>query len=123
MIEIPAYRLAQAVGKGNTGPPAQLAFDLARVESITAVVSRTVGHVGDERRRLVHGFEEQARETEVGEFAAPAGVVDLAEPAAAPHAENCFAVVAYVDPIAHLQAVAVKGNRLVAQQMGNEARH
>src|SRR3569832_926729 len=88
VIQIPLHRLAQARFEALLRPPAELAFDLARVDGVTLVVAGPVRDEGDELRmgpvcRLRQQFVEQrAKRLNLllnGALVVPPDVVGLAD--------------------------------------------
>jgi len=60
---------------------------------------------------------------EVGFFVATAHVINLAHAPGGEHAADGAAVVLHVEPVAHLQAVAVDGQRRAGQRLDDEQRN
>ena len=60
------------------------------------------------------------RQIKIGAFAAAADVIHLAGPAGTPDALNGSAVVAHVDPVPDVQAVAVQRHGFILEQVGDE---
>src|SRR5690606_40216999 len=99
--------------------PAELAFDLAGVDGVAAVVAGAVGDEGDElapaRSRGAHLVEQVADgldDLEVRALVAAADVVGLAGLALFGDESEGLAMVADVEPVADVLAVAVDGERL-----------
>ncbi|MCY1231189.1 hypothetical protein D9M72_436280 [compost metagenome] len=59
---------------------------------------------------------------EVGLLVPAAHVVGFAEPAFRKHLANCRTVIAHVQPVAHIEAVAINRQRLARQRIGDDQR-
>ena len=109
-------------------PPAQLAPDLARVDGVAAIVTRPVGHErlegvvpsrgwdgeGGIRRGRQRGLQrgtETVHHVEIRPLARAPDVVLLPHAPLLQHEQEPRAVVLHVEPVAHLAAVAVDGQR------------
>src|ERR1051325_5059857 len=123
IVEIPTHRFANALFELVRGNPAEFLLNLARVDRVTAVVAGTVLHERDQLARIaaetrVHFVDEiadQFDDADVGPFVVAADVVSLAELAAAEDGPERFGVVADVEPVADVHAVAVNRNRLAGE--------
>src|SRR5450631_2704909 len=47
IVEIPLHRLGESAGKGFFSPPAKFSLQLAGINRISMIVSRTIRHIGD----------------------------------------------------------------------------
>ena len=130
VVEIPAHGLADALLELVGGQPAQLLLDLRRVNGVAAVVARAVLDEGDQLARIaaelrghfVDQIADQLHDVEVGPFVVAADVVGLAGAPARQHQPQRFRVVADVEPVAHVHAVAIDGDRFARQHALNHHR-
>src|SRR5215470_13922728 len=122
VLAIPAHRRFERGRERMPGPPAEPA-DFRRIYRIAAIVSGAVGHGADERLELAGEAKNFAREHDVLDLMAAADVVDLAVFATTQDEVDSRAVVEDVEPVADVAAVAVQGQRLVVQRVGDEQRH
>ena len=96
---------------------------LRRVESIPTVVSQPVGHGLNQGVRLARERQDSASQLNVGYLVSPSDVVDLPVDAAVDDKVDGAAVVLHVEPIAHVQAVAVQRQGPVLQGVRDEQRN
>ena len=124
VVQVPLHGFADAGVKRLGGLPAQFAFNLAGVDGIAAVVAGAVFDVGDLAavalpvgagaqfvEQSAHGVDD----VDVGFFVPAAHVVGFTQLARFEHAADGAAVVAHVEPVAHLHAVAVHGQVFTGQ--------
>ena len=89
-----------------------------RSEGVPPVVPLAVGDPLDPLPARAAGLQQPPGELPVGQLGTAADVVDLARPAAAPApAAMPGAVVAHVQPVAHVAAVAVERHRAAVEQV------
>src|SRR5262249_42878006 len=125
VIEVPAHRLPDALLEGVRRGPAELTLDLGGVDGIAPVVPRPVLHEGDEPparslwrgRHLVEQVAERVDDVQVGPLAPAADVVRLPRLPAQEHRAERLAVIAHVEPVAHVEAVAVDGERFALERV------
>ena len=119
---VPLHGLGQSLLEGDGLAPAQLRLGLGAVHGVAAVVAQPVGDVADQVLRLSGQPEHGPGHVHVVPLAPAAEVVDLARTAAAERGVDAPAVVADVDPVADLHAVAIDGQGDVRQGVGDEQR-
>src|SRR5262249_21257741 len=107
VVEVPLHGLLEPFLEADRRPPAEFLLHFRAVDGVAAVVAGPVLDVADQRPRLAHRVEQRVRQFEVVALAVAADVVDLADAPLAPHAVDAGAVVADVDPVADVEAVAV----------------
>src|SRR5690606_21454289 len=123
VLEIPGDRLAEAGLEGFGRGPAELGLCLGRIDRIATIVP---GAIPDEldlpgiRARcpgphLVEQAADGPHHVDVLQFVLAADVVGLADPPGLQDAADARAVVADVEPVAHVLAVAVHGQRLAVE--------
>jgi hypothetical protein len=124
IIKVPLDCFADAGLEGLSGFPAEFAVDLGRVDGVAAVVTGTIGDIGDllfvalsirARGKLVKDGTEGMDDVEVRLLVPPANVVGLPHPACLEDTANGGGVVLHIEPVAHLLAVAVDGERLAGE--------
>ena len=111
---------ANAGFEGVGGDPAEFALDFSGVDGIAAVVAGAVFDKGDEFAGLaaefggefVHEVADQFDDADVGPFVVAADVVGFAEFSTGEDLPEGFGVVAHIEPIADVHAVAVHGDGL-----------
>ena len=97
----------ETIFESNLSRPTGFAPDLGARERVAAVVSRPVLHILDERFRRARGGQNLVHNFEIGQRATPADIVDLAFTAFPQDGADGAAVIVHVQPVAHLQAVAI----------------
>lgn len=131
MGQVPLDGLADAAVEGFGGLPAEFALELARIDGVAPVVAGAVGDVADllfvglavgARAQFVEQRADGVDDLDVGLLVPAADVVGLAEPAGFEHAADGAAVVLHVEPVAHLHAVAIHGQRLAGQGVDDHQR-
>ncbi len=98
--------------------PAEIALDLSGVDGVAAVVAGAVGDEGDEAAgvpaegglELVDEIADELDEVEVGLLVVAADVVGLAKRSLSQNGPESLAVVADVEPVADVHAVAIDGD-------------
>ena len=96
VVEIPAYRLLDSLLELQRGFPAQFLLQLARVDRIAQIVSRAVGHVGNQMLRRTFRTPQQpvdradhhADQVDVAPLVEPSDIIGVADLSAM---ENLFA--------------------------------
>ena len=131
VVQVPLHRLADASLEGLGRLPAQFALDLARIDSVAAIMAGAVGHKGDllavafavnARAQFVKQGANGVDNFEVGLFIPAADVVHLADVAGIQYAADGAAMVFDVEPVADLLAVAIHGQGLACQGVDDHQR-
>jgi hypothetical protein len=104
------------------GGPAQ-GPQLRRIDSVAAIVPLAVLHEADETQGLLQELEEGLRHPDVLLVVVGTDVVHLPRLADPGDELQGAAVVLHVQPVTHLAAVAVQGERLVPHGAGDEQGH
>src|SRR5579885_2613468 len=124
--EVPVDGLGEPALETLRRPPAELRLELGRVDRVAAIVPRTVLDETDQRfvpravrqrPALVEQAADRAHDDEVLALGVTADVVHLARPADLEHAPDRAAVVADVQPVAHVAPVAVHRQLLAGQRL------
>ena len=112
------------------GLPAEFVPHLRRVNGVTAVVAGAVFYEGDEaagisaelRGEFVHEVADEFHDGEVCPFVLASDAVGL--PGASPkeHLPKGLRVVGYIEPVAHVQAVAIDGDGLAGRRLADDHR-
>ena len=130
VVQVPADGLAQAGFELFGRLPAQFARDLGGVDGVAAVVAGAVLDEGDQasaRAEPASGRISSSRSQMVWTtsmlvaLAVAADVVGLADAAAFEHGADGGAVVFDKEPVAHVPAVAVDGQRLASSALRSSA--
>ena len=90
-------------------------MDLRGVDGIAQVVPLPVGDVGDEALGLAELAADQAHDVDVAHLVVAADVVHLADAAVVDHKVDGPAVIADIQPVAHVQPPAVHRQRPVCE--------
>lgn len=134
VAEVPLHGPAQPRFEGLGGAPAEFRPYLGHVDRVAAVVAGPVPDVGDElaaagdatprreRPDLVECVADRAHDLDIRPLGQSADVVDLARTAPLEHPTDGCAVVAHVEPVAHLQPVAVDRQRLERERVADHQR-
>ena len=94
-------------------------MDLGGVDGIAHIVSLPVGHMDDEGFGLVQRLADELDDVDVTHFVVAAYVVDLADVAVMDDEINGTAVILHIQPVPHIDALAVHGQGLVVQGVGD----
>ena len=131
VVEIPLDGFADAGLEAFRRFPTELAVDFCGVDGVAAVVARAVGDEGDlvlvelaigAWREFVEECANGVHDIKVRFFIPTADVVGLAHAASLQHAADGGAVVAHIEPVADLLAVAVDGERFSSQGIVDDQR-
>src|SRR5574342_1071964 len=122
VLPVPRHRGAEPVLERTAGRPAQLTPRLRRVDGVAPVVAGPVGDEPHQRSRLAEEVEDAVDDVQVLPLVRPAQVVALAGLAPLQGRAEAGAMVLHVDPVAHVQAVAVDREGLVPQGVGDHER-
>src|SRR5260370_39294447 len=118
MIGVAVAGVRKSLSKGNTGPPPDFPFYFRAINGVTPVMSWPVGNIADQGLRFANRLQESMGKFQVSSFAATADIVDLSLFAFEPNLVDGSAMVADVNPIAHIEPVAIDRHRLVSQKIG-----
>ncbi len=117
MIQIPANGLPDAGLERLGWSPAQLCFDLTRVDRIAPVVARAIGHECDLFLigaaigfwpKFVKHVAEHHHDLKIRPLVPAADIVGLPRQACIQHPPNSAAVILYIEPVANLPPIAVE---------------
>ena len=131
VCQVPLHRFAYARLKRLGRLPAQLALQLAGINGITAVMSRTVGHISDLtgitgavglRPQFVQQLANRVHDFDVGLLIPATHVVGLAQPACLQYPTDGAAMVFDIQPIADLHAIAIHRQRFARQRVDDHER-
>ena len=106
-------------------------MDLAGINCVAAVVAGAVFDVGDLVNvastcfgaQLIKQTADGFDDVDVGFFVPAADVVDLARFAGFQYAPDSAAVVAYIQPVSYLHAIAINRQRFASQRVDNHQRN
>ena len=90
------------------------------VQRVAAIVAGTVGHLADGGLVEAELIQDDAGDLAVGALVAATDVVDLAGFSLLQHEVDGVGVVVDVQPVAHVQAIAVEGQLLAFEGVGHE---
>ena len=130
VIQVPAQGLLDAAAEIVPRLPAQLMPDLRSVDGVAPVMAGTVFHQSNQvtvislaRLKFVQAVADQVDDIDVAPLVVTADVVDLARNALFDHRLDATAVILDVQPVAHVQPVAVDGYRLAFQRIEYHQRY
>ena len=95
---------------------------LRRVDGIAPVVPETVWHIVDQALGLSEVREDHPHHVDVPHLAIRTDVIDSARLSIQQSGKNRRAVVLHMDPVAHIQPVAIDRQRLAAQRVQDHQR-
>ena len=121
MVRVPRDGLFEPLVEGSARRPSEQS-QFAAVEGVTPVVPRPVGDGAHETGGLAEPLEDGPADVDVAPLVAAADVVDLAGGASLEDHVESLAVVAHEEPVAHVQPVAVEGQRLIIESVRDEQR-
>jgi hypothetical protein len=118
VLQIPLDGFANALLELMGRCPAEFTLDFGSVDRITAVMAGPVFDEGNEFARMTTGLwrefinsvADQFHDTDVRPFVVTADVVGLAVVAACEQEPERFAMVAHVEPVADVHAIAIDGD-------------
>ena len=128
IIEIPTCRFLDAFFKLQRGLPAQLVLELAAVDGIAGIVSKAVGHMGDEAQVFALGAPQQAvdcgyehlHDVDVAPLVETSNVVGLGHLATMKNGVDGTGVVFDIEPVAHVEPLAIHGQGLASANVVDE---
>src|ERR1022692_3579453 len=120
---VPIHRARQPVVKSDLRRPAGLAHEFFAGERIPPIVSGTIRDVLDQAVRLARRPQDAPDYFEVRQRAIPADVVNLTVAAVFQNRADAPAVIFHIEPVAHLHAVAIYGQRPVFERVGDHQRN
>src|SRR5206468_449533 len=119
MVRVPRDGLFESLVEGSARRPSEQS-QFAAVEGVPPVVPRPVGDGAHETGGLAEPLEDGPADVDVAPLVAAADVVDLAGGASLEDHVESLAVVAHEEPVAHVQPVAVEGQRLIIESVRDE---
>ena len=131
VVEVPADGALDAFLELEAGLPTQLALQLGTVDGIAQVVPGAVGHIGDEVHILpflapkqpVHRLNHHPDEVDVLPLVEAADVVRVGHLALMENEVDGAGVVFHIQPVAHILALAIDGQRLAVADIVDEQRY
>ena len=128
VVKVPAHGFLYAFLELQARLPAQLALQLARVDGIAHIVALAVGHVGYQVHVLtvlaaeqsVDGLDDNLYDVYVLPLVEAADVVRVGSLAVVENQVDGAGVVFHVEPVAHVLALAVDGQRLAVAYVVDE---
>ena len=128
---VPAHGLLDAFLKLQGGFPSELALEFAAIDGIAQVVAGAVGDVGDEvevgslgaPQQTVHGLDEHLDDVDVLPLVEASDVVRLGDLSLVEDEVDGAGVVNDVEPVAHVLALAVDGQRLAVAYIVDKQRN
>ena len=122
VLAVPPDGLGEALGEVRVGRlPAQLAAELGGVDRVAAVVAGAVAHPVEVVLVTAERLEDLAKDGDVVLLAIGTDQVGLADAATGQDGPDGRAVVLGVDPVAHVQAVAVELRAHAVDDVGDLA--
>src|SRR4030095_7420814 len=118
---VPLHGRGERGVEGRRRRPAER-LDLPGIERVAAVVTGPIRDRLDQALRLAEQREDLTGQRDVLDLGAAPDVVDLPVAALAQHEVDPRTVVEDVEPVPHVPAVAVEGQRLAFQRIGHEER-
>src|SRR5215210_2851526 len=123
VLAVPVDGALQAVGEAHLRLPAQLPAQLLRGQGVAAVVTRAIGHMVHQRLVTPGQLEDPPHYLHVLQLVGPAGVVGLTRAAGLEHGVDGAAEILDEQPVAHLAAVAVHGERVAVEGVQHHQRN
>ena len=128
MVEVPTDGLLDAFLELKRGLPAELALQLSGVDGIAEIMTGTVGDVGDEVQRVALGVAQQAVDgldddvdnVDILPLIEAADIVGLVDLALVEDEVDSTGVVLYIEPVAHVLALAIHGKGLALTDVVDE---
>ena len=132
VVQIPADGLFDTFFELEARFPAQFGLQLVGIDGIAQVVSGAVGHVGNEllacplwvAQQTVNGFDDHLHDINILPFVETADIVGVTNLALVEDDIDSSGVVDHIQPVAHVFAFAVDGQRFavadVVDEKGNE---
>ena len=131
VVQIPADGLFDTLLELQRGFPAELFLQLRRVDGIAQVVTSTVGNEGDEvhilafltTQQAVDGVDDHLDDVDVLPLVETTDVVGLGNQALVEDEVDGTGVVLDEQPVAHVLALAIHGQRLAVADVVDEQRN
>ena len=123
MREVPLDGLLDAVPELRLRQPAELVVDLRRVDRIAHIVPFAVGNERDEALRLAQLLTDELDDIDVPHLVVPADVVHLPHAPFVDDEVDRLAVILHIQPITHVLALAVHGQRLIVERVRDHKRN
>ena len=131
VVEVPLDGLTNAGLEGLSRFPSQLPIDLGSIDGVAAIMTGTIGDVGDlllvalsigAGRKLIKDGTEGVDDVEVRLLVPPADVIGLTHLAGLEHATYGGGVVLHIEPVTDLLAVTVDRERLTGEGVVDDQR-
>ena len=128
LVQVPLNGLPQSGFESVGGLPAEFGLNLFRIDGIAAVMAGAVRDEGDEAARVttqrggqfIYHIADHLHEMQVGQFVLAAYIVSLPGFAAGENVPQRLTMVADMEPVAHVEAIAINGDGLAAQHFLND---
>lgn len=118
VLGVPFDRLREArLEVGVLRSPTQLGAQLGRIDRVPTVMARTILHPIERILRLPHHPQNHAKHGDVILFAVRADQIRLADTALGQDCPHARAVVLGMDPVTHVQSLAVQLRTLTVQDV------
>ena len=129
MIEVPLHGFAHAGLERFCRSPAEFAFCLAGIDRIATIMTGAVGDKRNElavrtfpRREFIQQSAQRVNHIDVGFFIPATDVVGLAGTTGFEHTPQGAAMIANVQPVTNLTAIAINRQRFACERIGNDQR-
>lgn len=131
VVQVPAYRLLDALFKLQARFPAQFLLQLRRVDGITHVVAQTVGYVGNQvhvftllaTQQTVYRVNHHLDDVNVLPLIETADVIGFCRLAVMENHVDSSRMIHYIQPVAYVFPLAVYRQRLTVTDVVDEQRN
>lgn len=119
IVQIPLNGLLDAVSKLGLRQPAQLVVNLGGVDGVAHIVTLAVGNMDDEAFGLAQCLADELDDVDVLHLVVAAHIVDLTHTTLADDQVDGTAVILHIQPVTNVQTLAIDGQGLVVQGVGD----
>lgn len=128
IVEIPADGLFDTFLELEGGLPTELVLELGGVDSVAQVVAGAVGHIGDEllagalgvAEEAVDGLDDHLHDVDILPLVEASDIVGIAGLSLMENHIDGAGVVHHIEPVAHVFALAIDGERLAVADIVDE---
>src|ERR1044072_9269301 len=122
VLDVPFDRFGESALPRLSRPPTQFTFDTWRIDCVTSSVARPILHKTKQAARFAKRVKQRFNTLQISPRIARADVINGAGLSFFHHGHNRAAVVLNINPVTHIQAIAINRNLLLGESVGNGER-
>ena len=128
IVQIPLYCFLYTLFKLKTRFPTKFALKLARVNSITSIMAKTIGNVSDEihiltflaAKKSINCVNQNFDNVDILPLIKSTDIISIGNLAFVENSINCSCVILNIEPVTHIKAFAVNGQRFAMTDVINK---